>query len=113
MPLPAPHREAGATATATATTATVATATAPSGSGGAGQGVAATAVASRPATAVADFSDALSDHFTAVVEQALGTEDAQQRQRQHVESIVREVLEAALPALIEQITDRVMASLER
>jgi twitching motility two-component system response regulator PilH len=122
-PLQTQSRDTATAATATAATATVATATGPSGpvaagpvaagSGGAGPGGAATAVASRPATAVADFSDALSDHFTSVVEQALGTEDAQQRQRQHVESIVREVLEAALPALIEQITDRVMASLER
>jgi CheY-like chemotaxis protein len=128
-PAQALNRDAGSAATATANTATATTATAntatvataagPSGSGAtgsgaSGSGAAATAVASRrPATAVADFSDALSDHFTAVVEQALGTEDAQQRQRQQVESIVREVLEAALPALIEQITDRVMASLER
>ena len=127
-PAQALNRDAGSAATATATTATVARAGGPSGSGAigsgaavtgaagsgaTGSGAAATAVASRPATAVADFSDALSDHFTSVVEQALGTEDAQQRQRQQVESIVREVLEAALPALIKQITDRVMASLER
>lgn len=99
VPLPAKAREASSAPAATATATKAASTSA--------------AVASRPATAVADLSDALSNHFTAVVEQALGTEDAQQRQRQKVETIVREVLEAALPAIIEEVTNRVMASLEQ
>lgn len=97
--LPSKPREAAAAAPAAAATAAKAT-------------TAGTAVASRPATAVADLSDALSSHLTSVVEQALGTEDAHERQRQRVEAIVREVLEAALPAIIEEVTNRVMASLE-
>ena len=104
----APRPQAAAMQNKSRDTAPAATATA---SGGAG--ASAIAVASRPANAVADFSDTLSDHFTSVVEQALGTEDAHQRQRQQVETIVREVLEAGLPAMIDQITDRVMASLEQ
>jgi CheY-like chemotaxis protein len=100
-PALATAREAAPAATATATTTKTPQANATS------------AAASRPATAVAELSDALSHHFTTVVEQALGTEDAQQRQRQQVETIVREVLEEVLPSIIERITDRVMASIER
>lgn len=96
VPLPSKPREAAAASP-------VATATATKTSNA--------ALTSRPATAVADLSDALSSHFTSVVEQALGTEDAHERQRQKVEAIVREVLEAALPAIIEEVTNRVMASL--
>jgi CheY-like chemotaxis protein len=103
---------AAATATTITATATAPTATAPTVTAPAPTAQAKAAVSSRPATAVADLSDSLSNHFTAVVEQALGTEDAQQRQRQQVESIVREVLEEALPAIIERITGRVMATIE-
>jgi hypothetical protein len=103
---------AAATATTITATATAPTATAPTVTAPAPTAPAKAAVSSRPATAVADLSDSLSNHFTAVVEQALGTEDAQQRQRQQVESIVREVLEEALPAIIERITGRVMATIE-
>jgi CheY-like chemotaxis protein len=72
----------------------------------------AAAVASKPATAVAELSIDLSDHFASVVEQALGTEDSLEKQRVRVEAVVRDVLEAALPGIVHSITERVMASLE-
>jgi twitching motility two-component system response regulator PilH len=71
----------------------------------------ATAVASRPAQ-IAELSLDLSNHFASVVEQALGTEDALEKQRMRVEAVVRDVLEASLPAIINSITARVMASLD-
>jgi CheY-like chemotaxis protein len=78
----------------------------------AGFGNTATAVASKPAAHVAALSIDLSEHFTSVVEQALGTEDSLEKQRTRVEAIVRDVLEAALPSIISNITERVMSSLE-
>jgi CheY-like chemotaxis protein len=73
---------------------------------------AATAVASKPATHIAELSIDLSEHFASVVEQALGTEDALEKRRARVEAIVRDVLDAALPAIVNNITERVMSSLE-
>ena len=96
-PAPAKARDNAPAASATAAKAPAATLT---------------AVASRPATAIAELSIDLSQHFAAVVEQALGTEDSLEKQRARVEAIVRDVLEAAMPAIIHGITERVMASLE-
>ena len=73
---------------------------------------AAATVASKSATAVAELSFDLSDHFASVVEEALGTENALEKQRQRVQQVVREVLESAMPGIIDGITDRVMASLD-
>jgi hypothetical protein len=61
---------------------------------------------------VEELSIDLSQHFAAVVEQALGTEDSIQKRRARVEAIVRDVLGAAMPAIVQNVTDRVMASLE-
>ncbi len=72
----------------------------------------AAAAASKPANHVAALSVDLSDHFASVVEQALGTEDSLEKQRARVEAIVRDVLEAALPAIVKSITERVIHSLE-
>jgi twitching motility two-component system response regulator PilH len=72
----------------------------------------AAAVASKPATAVAALSIDLSEHFASVVEEALGTENSFERQRERVEAVVRDVLESAMPAIVQSITERVMASLE-
>lgn len=70
------------------------------------------AVASKSATAVAEPSVDLSEHFTSAVEEALGTENSLEKQRQRVQAVVREVLESAMPNIIDGITDRVMASLD-
>lgn len=74
-------------------------------------GSAAAATAAAPATVAALAFD-LSDHFATVVEEALGTENSHLRQRERVQAIVRETLESAVPAIIERITDRVMAALK-
>jgi len=84
----------------------------PSTAPAAAQAATATAVASKPVTAIAALSIDLSQHFASVVEQALGTENSHERQRERVEAVVRDVLDAAMPAIVNSITQRVMASLE-
>lgn len=100
-PLPAKARDGAPAAVAAAVTAAV---TAPAAT--------ATIVASRAATAVEALSIDLSEHFASAVEQALGTGNTLEKQRARVETVVRDVLQAAMPAIVNSITERVMASLE-
>lgn len=72
----------------------------------------ATVVASKSNVAVAELSLDLSEHFASAVEEALGTESLLERRRERVQTIVRDALEAALPGIIDNITERVMASLD-
>jgi CheY-like chemotaxis protein len=51
------------------------------------------------------------DHFASAVEQVLGANNAA-KHRDRVQTAVRQVLDAALPAIVERVTDRVIASLE-
>jgi CheY-like chemotaxis protein len=73
----------------------------------------ATAVASKTNAAVAELSLDLSEHFASAVEEALGTESLLERRRERVQTIVQEALQAALPGIIDNITERVMATLDQ
>jgi CheY-like chemotaxis protein len=113
QPAPAMARTSAPAASAAAAAALTPASTAPPAAAASATNATATAGAFKARVAVVEeLSIDLSQHFAAVVEQALGTEDSLAKRRARVEAVVRDVLGAAMPGIIQSITERVMASLE-